>query len=240
LTLVTALGVHFSLVVLYLSGPNLAKAALGPTAAEYTRPFFRQNWHLFSPNPGISSRKLAIRCQGDSGPWSEWFDPLEPMFAEFFDARLGGLGKLIFVYRGIADALIEQAASAGKACRAAMARARKASPESTLPAGAAPDPVEEPAPESIPERPSIPEDLPECGHGDIAADLIDTPAFEVASRYARAMCEAWLEPEHGGLARYQFKLLEFFPLKYSEREAGVDRRWSRVVELPWPVVEGVE
>jgi hypothetical protein len=164
------------------------------------------------------------------------------MFTDFFENRIGGLGKLIFVYRGIADNLLEQAAEAGKACKAALDKAKAAEVEkrsSTDPTR--PDPTLESADEpSRAEPASIPDAVPECTHDALAGAVVDTPAFEIASRYARQVCDAWLEPTDAPLARFQFKLLEFFPVKYSERRAGTDKRWSRVVELPFPVVEGVE
>lgn len=67
---------HFTLVALLLSPANPLVGAVGPLATLYHNGATYQNWHLFSPDPGISSTFLSVRCSTSDGP-TEWFDPLD-------------------------------------------------------------------------------------------------------------------------------------------------------------------
>lgn len=67
---------HFTLVALLLSPANPLVGAAGPLATLYHNGATYQNWHLFSPDPGISSTFLSVRCKAADGP-TEWFDPLD-------------------------------------------------------------------------------------------------------------------------------------------------------------------
>jgi hypothetical protein len=66
---------HFTLVGLLLSPVNPLVGAAGPLATLYHNGATYQNWHLFSPDPGISSTFLSVRCATPDGA-TDWFDPL--------------------------------------------------------------------------------------------------------------------------------------------------------------------
>ena len=67
---------HFTLVALLLSPANPLVGAAGPIATLYHNGATYQDWHLFSPDPGISSTFLSVRCATADGA-TEWFDPLD-------------------------------------------------------------------------------------------------------------------------------------------------------------------
>lgn len=66
---------HFTLVGLLLSPTNPLVGAAGPLATLYHNGATYQNWHLFSPDPGISSTFLSVRCWTPDGA-TAWFEPL--------------------------------------------------------------------------------------------------------------------------------------------------------------------
>lgn len=96
---------HVAMTVVYLSPANLLKAAFGSTSSAYMGRFFYQNWHLFSPNPGISTTRLWIRCQGDRA-WGGWVEPTEKLQTEYYANRISGKGKVLYVYNGISKNLV--------------------------------------------------------------------------------------------------------------------------------------
>lgn len=213
-----ALGAHLMLTLVYLSPPNIAQERLGELARSYMVPLFRQNWHLFSPNPGISTRKLAIRCQGEGEEWGEWFDPLEGLVQEHYADRLSGVGKLLYVYRAIGDDLRVELAERTAACRLRVVRAATA---------AGPGKAEPPDPSA-------------CSSAALMDEMVRTREFALASRYASLVCEESADSGPATVERVQFKLLEFFPVKYADREEAdaSGRRWGEVREDFFPILEG--
>lgn len=109
-------GYHVLMTLVYLSPPNLLKQALGETAERYMAPLFYQNWHLFSPEPGISSTKFAFQCLPEGGEWGPWRDPLVSLHDDFYAHRIGGYGKLIYVYRDLAIGLKQSMRRVQAAC----------------------------------------------------------------------------------------------------------------------------
>ncbi len=67
---------HFTLVGLLLSPANPLVGVAGPVASLYHNGATYQNWHLFSPDPGISSTFLSVRCWTPEGV-TTWMDPLD-------------------------------------------------------------------------------------------------------------------------------------------------------------------
>src|SRR5690606_23254929 len=99
-----------------LSPPNLLKQELGAQAERYMGTLFYQNWHLFSPEPGISTTKFAFRCVADGREWGPWRDPLVSLHDDFYAHRVGGYGKLIYVYRDLAIGLKQSMQKLQRAC----------------------------------------------------------------------------------------------------------------------------
>lgn len=217
LTVLLALGGHLFSTLVYLSPPNVAKEHFGELADAYMRPLFYQNWHLFSPNPGISSRKLAVRCGAAEEPWGEWFDPLEGLVAEHYENRVSGTGKLLYVYRAVGDDLRLKMKKKMATCQQRLV-------------DAAPDPEWLPEPGEVAEQ---------CSPEALMDELVATDEFALAIRYTQRVCEESVG-DPASLDRLQFKLLEFFPVKYAERDQAeaTGRRWGKVHEVFFPVIEG--
>lgn len=198
---------HLGITLVYLSPANLLKKEGGQFADRYMKVLFYQNWHLFSPEPGISTTKFAFRCYPEGGEWGQWHDPLVSLHEDFYKHRVGAYGKLIYVYRDLAIGLKQ---ALGRHQRTCLER----------------------YPEDDPQR------YLECAPSPMMVQMVDEPSFELAMRFTRTACSALIDPDQQ-LAAYTFKTLEFFPLKYSEREEGVaaERPWSKVVEIPYPIFE---
>ena len=215
------LGGHIAATLVYLSPPNIAKQHFGTAAEEYITPLFRQRWHLFSPNPGISSQKMAIRCGDREGSWSPWFDPLEGLTMDHYDNRISGNGKLLYLYRALGNDLRRDMKHRMLECQ--EDRYEKAEEEGREP----PDRIVDDAGAEI--HPCSPEALMD--------DLVATEQFTMAARYADQVCEAYMAD--GDVGRVQFKLLEFFPVEYGKRDKadaeGVN--WGKVHEVVFPFVE---
>ena len=211
------LGGHVLSTLLYLSPPNVAKEHLGEVADAYMRPLFYQNWHLFSPNPGISSRKLAVRCGTQDQPWSEWFDPLEGLLAEHYDNRISGTGKLLYLYRAVGDDLRLEMKKTMAKCQQRVLEREQGS-------------------QRLPEPSEV---AKECSPEALMDTLVATDEFSLALRYTQQVCEQYVDDPQT-LDRLQFKLLEFFPVKYADRDQAeaTGRRWGRVHEVFFPVIEG--
>ena len=54
---------------------------------------FSQNWHLFSPNPGISFTRLAVSCHAQP-----WIDPLLEYQNRHDVTRILAYGKVLAIY----------------------------------------------------------------------------------------------------------------------------------------------
>lgn len=59
-------------------------------------PIFSQDWHLFSPNPGITFTRIAIKCENQP-----WHDPTESIQKSHRMTRVLGYGKLLSVYEDL-------------------------------------------------------------------------------------------------------------------------------------------
>lgn len=197
-TVAAILVFHFLMTAVYLSPPNLLKRDLGRLAWRYMSPLFYQNWHLFSPNPGISSTKLAIRCWSPDTGWGEWRDPLAELYPKHYRWRISGYGKVIYIYRDVGLSLNRL--------------------------------VREKLVECLERHAARPEEVQrECSEQRIAPRLHDEPAFALSVRLAARTCES-AGPMEDRVQRLQFKVVEFFPRKFSERNQ-MEKLWSEVREL---------
>jgi hypothetical protein len=207
-TVLVLAALHLLMTVVYLSPPNLLRQQFGLLADVYMHPLFYQNWHLFSPNPGVTTTKLAVRYRIDD-VWSEWFDPVQQLQDQHYAYRVTGHGKLIYVYRDVA---LELRRSYGRDVQACL--------QEQLDAGV-------PAREALGPGGS-------CSEEAVILRLLEHPATAMAYRFAIATSLA-RTPDRDPDA-YQFKLLEFYPLNYSERDK-VHQRWSQVLEVVFPPLE---
>ena len=77
-------------------------------------------------------------------------------------------------------------------------------------------------------------DLPRYGFNPRSGGL-QSKEFEQAMNFTHAFCLAQVP---GELDALQFKLMEFFGLKYSEVDARKEKKWSKVYETIFPEVVG--
>lgn len=188
--------VHIGMIAVYLSPPNLLRQRVGLTADRYIGILFYQNWHLFSPTPGITSTKFAVRCRAEGGGWSGYFDPVESMYAAHYRSRVLGYGKVLYVHREVGMGVKEEIDRKRADCYAKLGRT---------------------------------DDETRCAADRMIPTIGQSFAYDLARRYAVQACTS----RGMGRGDVQFKLVEFFPLKYSERNR-TDRRWSHVDEMTFP------
>lgn len=107
---------HLFMIFVYLGPPNLLQLHVGELAFGYVQNIFYQNWHLFSPNPGISSVKFAVRCADDEGHWSSWKDPFAGALEQHKWTRITGYSKVLMLFGDIAQSLKKELSREQKAC----------------------------------------------------------------------------------------------------------------------------
>lgn len=96
---------HISSTVLFLSPSSPLKAAVPSYFYQYIPKFFSQDWHLFSPDPSIVTKKLLVRCSDKDKKWSPWFDPMTRLLEKAYSNPIGPYGKLVYVYSNIPASL---------------------------------------------------------------------------------------------------------------------------------------
>lgn len=191
-----AVAIHIGMIAVYLSPPNLIRKEIGLVADRYTGMLFYQNWHLFSPTPGITSTKFAVRCRDRGSDWTGYFDPVESMYAAHYRSRALGYGKVLYVYREIGIGLKQEVDRKRAECYAKLGRG---------------------------------DDEARCAANRMIPTIGPSFALDLARRYSAQTCA---DRGMGG-GDVQFKIVEFFPLKYSER-GQTGRRWSHVDEVVFP------
>lgn len=87
------LGAHLLVHVLYLAPHNPATSTYSGVVDSYMQSFFAQNWHLFAPEPALSSLKLSYRCHS----LQDWQFPLDSMFKEHKAFPITATGKQTYV-----------------------------------------------------------------------------------------------------------------------------------------------
>ena len=189
--------VHIFMIAVYLSPPNLVRRSIGLAVDRYIGLLFYQNWHLFSPTPGITSTKFAVRCRNEGSDWTGYFDPVESMYAAHYRSRVLGYGKVLYVHREIGMGLKDEINRKRADCFAKLGQTG---------------------------------DKTRCAASQIIPTIGQSFPYDLARRYAAQTCTA---RGMGTRGEVQFKIVEFFPLKYSEREK-TDRRWSHVDEMIFP------
>lgn len=216
-------GAHFLMTAIYLGPPNLAKLAMQDVAEGYMRPLFKQNWHLFSPMPAFDSVKLPVRCQlRQDASWTEWADPLKELYEQHYRYRVTGHGKLVQFYRAVGADVREALVLAQTSCREELAQweldeASRASRAAALAPGV----------QDVDRPPQ-----PRCDETGLIARLRQQPAYELAESFSREVCAANLGSQ---AIAAQFKVMDFIPKKYTQRnEPGA--MWGSVMEMPFPPV----
>lgn len=201
---------HIFATAVYLGPDNLLVAEFNEQVRSYMRPIFTQNWHLFSPNPGITSDVMEVRCKTGEGPWKAWVDPLKNLRDAHYRNRATGRAKLLYVYRQIGSRVSDQYSRTSRACmrkiRSKLKSRRAASTDIT--------------PEMLAEE--------KCTMKDLMAEVRNLPDYELASRFALDLCESASENSAADV-HAQIRLAKVYPKKYTKRhEKG---RWGDVFNL---------
>jgi hypothetical protein len=201
---------HIGMTAMYLLPSSIVRNAARPLWTPYMSTLFHQNWHLFSPDPALSSTKLAVQCRWADDASSEWIDPAEQVLSSSYGfRRLLGYGKLLYIIRDIPRALQRAMVTAHERCNAE----RGTEVTSGL----------------------IPAEG-ECAFPALVAEVTREGAGAAARDFAVGICRAI---EHDAeLATVDIKVIDFMPLKYSERDrfASEGVRWSRVSETIYPSI----
>lgn len=207
---ITAL--HIGMTALYLSPSSIVRRETQSLWAPYMSTLFHQNWHLFSPDPGLASTKLAVQCHWDDGASSDWIDPAEPVLsASYGGRRLLGYGKLMYIIREIPRGLQRDMVVAYNECRKQHGPAD--------PADSAND---------------------ECTLAILAADVSRHGAGAAARNFAIDVCLGVAHDRP--LSAVDYKVIDFMPLKYSDRARFADEGigWSQVIETAYPTITIVD
>ncbi|PTM56495.1 DUF5819 family protein [Desmospora activa] len=90
---ITALTVHFAVVILSLTPDNPVKNRHQDAINKYTDPLFTQNWMLFAPNPVSQHRNLSAQArianpQSGEITETEWVDITGPLIKEKQENRI--------------------------------------------------------------------------------------------------------------------------------------------------------
>jgi hypothetical protein len=106
---------HLVQTLLYLMPPNPLKNSVADSVKDYMVPFFSQNWHLFSPNPGKTYVRLEVQCPKFSSS-DRWMD-IEQDRQNFHEwTRISGTSKVLAYYRTLGDTLWKRSVSHFTAC----------------------------------------------------------------------------------------------------------------------------
>ncbi|HXH75724.1 MAG TPA: DUF5819 family protein [Bacteriovoracaceae bacterium] len=89
---------HFSILTVYLINPEKIDVI-----NLYVEPIFRQNWHMFAPNPLTFSSRLVVKCSDKDG----WIDPTMGLLEKHSRLPLVHYQKSIFLFNSISQTLLD-------------------------------------------------------------------------------------------------------------------------------------
>lgn len=201
---------HIFATAVYLGPDNLLVAEFNEQVRSYMRPIFFQNWHLFSPNPGITSDVMEVRCRTGEGAWKEWVDPLKNLRDAHYRNRATGRAKLLYVYRSIGSRVSDQYSRADRACIRKVRNKLKSNKAAST----------EITPQMLAEE--------NCALQDLLTEIRKSPDYQVATRFALDLCESVSE-EPAEDVHAQIRLAKIYPKKYTKRHAK--ERWGAIFNL---------
>ena len=179
---------HALAIAIYLLPPSPLKTTYGGRIVSYVNSLFRQNWHLFSPNPGTSYNRLQVRCKQTPESWGPWFDPAGKIQSEHYASRVTGKGKLLYVYRRIGDAVWTDLTSRMRECRVGNNDNLKNTVTPT----------------------------DECSSTKSVISWLETkPSIQRATHLAQRACD--IEPGSNTQVAPQIRLVRVLPIPYSKR-----------------------
>ena len=231
---------HLGMLTIYHGPPSITKLEAGQFAKAYIDPILHQNWHLFSPNPGISHAILGVRCKYTGEDWREWYDPAQPLESEFNSRPISGLGVVLRIYRTPARHLNEAVRTSMNTCLETQFKKETGSKNSPLKRDDNSIERMDPLPPIKNRDRALSTDQLSTKHTlctpeNLMDEITDSPAFKQAIKFAHTACLAQGDAD---LEKLQFRLVEFFGLKYSERDQRETKKWSKVYEIIFPEIVG--
>src|SRR5262245_53230058 len=106
---VSLLAFHLFATLSHIAPEHPYREQLRPVTRAYTEPLLRQQWHMFAPDPAISTFKLLFRYERHRRGWSEWLDAGEPLLRAHQRNRLSHHGHLYWVHEGVGHQLWNRA-----------------------------------------------------------------------------------------------------------------------------------
>ncbi|MDQ0416612.1 hypothetical protein J2Z48_000779 [Croceifilum oryzae] len=86
---------HFSIIILHVMPINPISIALEPEVNAYTGALFRQNWHLFSPEPVTENDVVYMKVKTKSNQESDWIDITTPFISANNENYLSPLNRIM-------------------------------------------------------------------------------------------------------------------------------------------------
>lgn len=201
---------HALMTVAYLAPANLLTRNIQSLVFSYMGPLFYQDWHLFSPNPGITTTEFWLRCRLSDQRWTQWLDPFAQIQAEHYANRITGRGKLLYVYRGIAKGLDREYDHRYETCSEELYKDLEKKGEREIP--------REKYRQLLQDR---------CSRSRIVEQVESSEAYKVAARFASDFCAAIGNIETTSQS-FQFAVINLTPKKYSERKSK--QKWGNMEE----------
>jgi hypothetical protein len=118
---------HVAFTVSYLMPPNPIKNKISETVQSYMGSLFYQNWHLFSPNPGIRYSRLEVACDARKKEEIDliWEDIESQKQSVHEVTRVLGVSKSLQYYRHIGDSLWNKFVTEYQKCKSVYSESNK-------------------------------------------------------------------------------------------------------------------
>jgi hypothetical protein len=198
---------HIAMTAVYLMPNNLIKNRINGFLYGYMEPLFYQNWHLFSPNPGISWTKLLVNCGSDDGQISRTIEPFATIQSNHNRNRMSGRGKLLYVYRNIGDKLFELHQDALQECRH-LNRDKVSNSEIFL------------------------KDVNSCAKNKRIEFAHSSPMYQKFEPHAKMLCAKHKDGQDKNLTLKGLTITQLHPTKYSKSTVKKDQNVTATLQIP--------
>lgn len=107
---------HVAATAIWLMPNSLIRKSLVSAVEDYINsPVFRQDWHLFSPNPSIEKTRFWMQCYSEQDK-TEFFDPEYNQRSHHQDHIYSGVYKNLYINRHIKTSVLKQVAHKIQSC----------------------------------------------------------------------------------------------------------------------------
>lgn len=97
------------MTVIYLTPNNpIADGALKKVSKSYIDPVFAQRWGFFSPRPGIEDVDFDYICYNKFDEKKSWINLEEDRLVQHQKNKLLGLGRVLYLSKGLAEELLRR------------------------------------------------------------------------------------------------------------------------------------